>query len=190
MCLIMTIRPTTHDAILEAGYRLLSSNSGASMADIAEAAGVGRATLHRHFATREDLMSALAKRALKELSQAIETATKDAPSYTEGLRLALEAVIPLADRQAFLTLEAADHDIDIARAYEQERKETAAAFDAAKFEGSFAKDIPAEWMVAMYDAVIDAAWTLVRAEDATPKQAAKFAWRMLTAGLSGDADDR
>lgn len=183
------IRPTTYDAILEAGYRLLSTNRGTAMADITEVAGVGRATLHRHFSTREDLLSALAKLAHKDLSEAVEAATKDAKTYAEGLRLALDAVIPLADRQAFLTMEAADHDIEVARAFEADRRKTAAAFDAAKFEGSFADDIPTAWMVAMFDAVIGAAWELVLSGEATHKQAAAFAWRTLTNGLSGDKDD-
>lgn len=187
MCLIMKIRPTTHDAILEAGYQVLRTNSGASMAQIAEAAGVGRATLHRHFSTREDLFAALAKQAMRDLSEAVDAATKDAQSYAEGLHLALEAVVPLADRQTFLSQDAAAYDTAVARAYEADRAETFAAFEAAKTEGSFARDIPTEWLVQSYDNLIYAAWSMVRSGDATPKQAAAFAWRTLTIGLSGDA---
>lgn len=183
---MIRIRPTTYDAILEAGFHVLGANPGASMSDVADAAGVGRATLHRHFRTREDLLSALAIAAMKELSEAADAATADAQSYTEALRLGLEAVIPLANRQVFLTHEAAARDPAVAEAYEKDRAEVFDAFERAKAEGSFANDIPTEWLFQSYDALTYAAWEMVSAGDATPKQAAAFAWRTLTQGLSGD----
>ncbi len=189
ICLMIRIRPTTYDAILEAGFHVLGGNPGASMADVANAAGVGRATLHRHFRTREDLMSVLAIAAMKDLSEAADAATAEAESYTEALRLALEAVIPLANRQVFLTLEAAARDPAVAAAYEKDRTETFNAFEQAKAEGSFAKDIPTEWLFQSYDALTYAAWEMVSSGEATPKQAAAFAWRTLTSGLSGATND-
>jgi serine phosphatase RsbU (regulator of sigma subunit) len=60
-----TERPMRADAarsrarILEAAARLFDQDSRATMAQVAGAAGVGRSTLHRHFATRLDLARAL-----------------------------------------------------------------------------------------------------------------------------------
>jgi AcrR family transcriptional regulator len=47
------------DALVAAAVRVLNADPGASMARIAEAAGVGRATLHRRFASREALVEAI-----------------------------------------------------------------------------------------------------------------------------------
>jgi serine phosphatase RsbU (regulator of sigma subunit) len=49
--------------ILDAARRLLAENGDASMRAIADAAGLGRGTVHRHFATREELMDAVRQQA-------------------------------------------------------------------------------------------------------------------------------
>ena len=49
--------------IIDAARRLLADNGDASMRSIAEAAGLGRGTVHRHFQTREELMDAVRRQA-------------------------------------------------------------------------------------------------------------------------------
>ncbi len=49
--------------IMDAARRLLAENGDASMRAIAKAAGLGRGTVHRHFATREELMEAVRRQA-------------------------------------------------------------------------------------------------------------------------------
>ena len=79
-------RLPARQAIAEAGFELLSRNPGASLSEIAEHAGVGRATLHRHFASREALLIALAHQAIAEMDHAAEVACHDAPSHTDALK--------------------------------------------------------------------------------------------------------
>jgi serine phosphatase RsbU (regulator of sigma subunit) len=52
-----------HAKILDAARRLLAENREATMSAVAEAAGVGRGTVHRHFPTREDLLRAVRRQA-------------------------------------------------------------------------------------------------------------------------------
>src|ERR1700749_3496480 len=49
--------------ILDTARRLLADNGDASMRSIADAAGLGRGTVHRHFPTREELMDAVRRQA-------------------------------------------------------------------------------------------------------------------------------
>ena len=48
---------------MDAARRLLAANGDVTMRRIAEAAGLGRGTVHRHFATREALMDAVRRQA-------------------------------------------------------------------------------------------------------------------------------
>ena len=185
-----TIKPTSRQAIIEAAFETFNRRPGASLGDVAARAGVGRATLHRHFRSRDELIEVLAQEAMAELNAAVDAATADAPTHTEGLRLALAAIIPLADRQWFLAQEPVEPESEIARAYERDRAELATEIEAAKAEGAFAKTIPTAWIAETYENLIYAAWTMVRDGEATPAQAADLAWRTLTRGLQGDNFDR
>ena len=61
-------------AILEAAERVLAEDAGASMEQIAEAAGLTRITVHRRFANRQALLEALSVSAMQQLLDAIEEA--------------------------------------------------------------------------------------------------------------------
>lgn len=177
----MTLK--TRDAIVDAAFAVLSTRPGASLAEVAEAAQVGRATLHRHFRSREDLTGALARQAIVELRAAVDVATEDAESHTEGLRLALEAIVPLGARQWFLSSEGVEKDAEVATMLAEDHASLLREIEAARAEGAFAPNVPGAWIVQAYDAVIYAAWTMVRREEATPRQAAELAWRTLTSGM-------
>lgn len=170
-------------AIINAAFTVYATRPTATLADIARAAGVGRATLHRHFSGRDDLIRAMSRVALAELEDAVDTAVADAATYTDALRLAIDAMIPLAARQLFLANESLSSDPDLQAAFDQQRLEMTAAVDGAKTEGSFAADIPSDWIVRVFDNLIHAAWTSVAEGDATPRQAAALVWRTLTTGL-------
>ena len=184
MCLMSKIRPTSRDAILEAAFQTFNERPGASLAEIAEHAGVGRATLHRHFSSRETLMVALARTAMEELNAAVEAAVAEATSHTDALRRILAATIPLAARQWFLAHEPVMNDPQVAAAYKSDQTALFNAIEAAKSEGTFEKDIPSRWIAEAYEGLVFAGWAMVRDEELTPNQAAELAWRTLTGGLA------
>ena len=48
--------------LLDVAAAVLVSDPAASLAEVAEAAGIGRTTLHKHYATRDDLVRAVGSR--------------------------------------------------------------------------------------------------------------------------------
>ncbi|MEM6941478.1 MAG: helix-turn-helix domain-containing protein [Pseudomonadota bacterium] len=180
-----TARSKNRTAILEAAFAVFSERPGATLSDVAARADVGRATLHRHFPARADLMRALSRVAADELERAVEEATATARSAEEGLYLSLHAIVPLANRQWFLAQDWLDTDPDLAAAYEQDQEELRAAIEDAKDEGAFARDVPTTWLAEAYENLIYAAWSVVRSGEASPKDAADLAWRTLKTGLKG-----
>lgn len=178
------LKLTSQEAILEAAFQVFNEKPGASLGEVAERAGVGRATLHRHFSSRQALMVALAQTAIRELDLAVDAAVVDAKTHTEGLRLCLGAIVPLANRQWFLSHEQLSDDEALASAHKTSTEELITEIEAAKAEGSFDPDLPTTWIAEAYENLIFAAWTMVRDEELTPNQAADIAWRTFMKGVS------
>ena len=68
------------DAILETATRVLAASPTATLADVARAAGISRTTLFMRFATRDELLLALAVDAIDHIDAAIhKPRTKTCP---------------------------------------------------------------------------------------------------------------
>lgn len=178
-----TIRPSAEQSVIAAGFELLNENPKVSLADIASHAGVGRATLHRYFSSREDLIKAMAWAAIQEMDDAVEAACADVASYSDAMHRMLEALIPLGDRYQFLMREPVEDHADIAAEFAKQQDEMIEAINAAKKEGLFEQSIPTDWIVRTFDTILYAAWESVTAQETTPKQATDLAWRTLVHGM-------
>lgn len=177
------VRLNTKDSIVEAAFAVFSRDPSASLSEVAERAGVGRATLHRYFSSRDALVRSLALIAIKEMDAAVEEASVNAASAGEALRLSLQVLIPLGDRHGFLALEPLDSDPDIATEFKRLELETNELVEASKQEGLFESSVPTAWITQVFDSLLYGAWESVKAGKTTPSQAAELAWRTLTSGL-------
>lgn len=130
-------------------------------------------------------MVTLAETAIHEMNTAIEAAVADVQSHGEALRVMLDVLVPLGARHGFLWRERVEQDPGIAAAYAAEQAELRDEIKNAQAEGVFDPALPAAWIAEAYDAAVQAAWELVAAGEATPKQASDFAWRWLTHGCGG-----
>ena len=182
--MIVNPRPTARDALLNAAAELLSRNPGAPLAEIAAMAGVGRATLHRHFASRDDLIRALALDALERLERATAHLSPETSQARDFLYQLLEALLPLGDRAHFLASEpAAFTDPEIKAVYDRQLKDLAELVGWLKAEGEIAAEVPTAWAVAVIDSQIYAAWSAVQAGAIARRDAPDLLFRTLLRGL-------
>jgi AcrR family transcriptional regulator len=96
------VRGRTRRAILAAAAAVLARHRGATMADIAEAAEVGRTTLHRYFPDRETLIAAVIEDSWRTVEHAVRDAAVDQGPPTEAMRRLVSAMVATGDRMLFL----------------------------------------------------------------------------------------
>jgi AcrR family transcriptional regulator len=95
-------RDRTRRAILGAAASVLARDRAATLADIAAAAQVGRSTLHRHFADREELVGAAIEDSLATLDRSVADAALDQGPPLEAIRRLVAAMVDVGDRLLFL----------------------------------------------------------------------------------------
>jgi TetR/AcrR family transcriptional repressor of mexCD-oprJ operon len=96
-----------------AGHLLANAAELPSMAEVAKAAGVGRATLYRYFPTREVLVGAMADAALAETEELLRAAEFDNIELREGLLRFARVMIGARSKFEFLdgALPVSMHDV-------------------------------------------------------------------------------
>ena len=176
------LRPPVKEAIIDAAIDTLARNPGASLSEIAARAGVGRASLHRHFSSRGHLVTAITLQCMDEIDAATDEAVAGARTARERLSRMLEVVIPLGDRYHFLAAEVFD-DAALRARHEVDLEWLGGLVDDLKEEGAMAPDVPRGWAVANIDALVWLAWSEVAAGNLAPADAAGLAFRTLLQGL-------
>ncbi|ADD43972.1 TetR/AcrR family transcriptional regulator [Stackebrandtia nassauensis] len=140
--------------IAVAALRLLNAKPTASMADIAAAAGVSRATLHRHFAGREELVRLLGELSIESWREALDNAdidTATASGDAAQLRSALEVLCGQLVRDAYehgfaLTEPSFETDDEMVAASEVQQNRELAFYAAAQKAGVVRDDMSATWI--------------------------------------------
>lgn len=169
-------------SIIEAGIKTLLANPSAGMSEIAQTAGVGRATLYRHFKSREALIQRLAMICFEETEVALKPY-----EHLEG-RTAIEAIIdalmPMGDRFRFLVnlWSYAAEDAEFMRIDAESAQEMAWLVDQAKSNGEIAADLPTAWVVEFFDGTLTAGWMLAERGDVTTAEAAVYVKRSFFRG--------
>ncbi|HWH95776.1 MAG TPA: helix-turn-helix domain-containing protein [Baekduia sp.] len=89
-------------AVLDAAVALLAQRPQATMQEVAEASGLGRTTVYRHFQRRQDLIDALVGEVVREAGETVAEALREASSARELFCGLGPRIIALGDRYRFL----------------------------------------------------------------------------------------
>ena len=92
----------TRAGILAATASVLARNRSATLPDIANAAGVGRTTLHRYFADRERLIHEATQDSIRVIDETIAQAATDQGPALDAMHRYINAVVSSGDRILFL----------------------------------------------------------------------------------------
>jgi AcrR family transcriptional regulator len=141
-------------AILEAAERVLADDAGASMEQIAEAAGLTRITVHRRFANRQALLEALTLSAKQQLIEAIEEARPDSAPALVALYRVTANVLRVKNSWRYTLSHAAPHSEAAAALWAEIDAYTVQLMTRAQNEGILAQDTDLDWVRQVYYALL------------------------------------
>ena len=170
----MAAEPTDHrraiaqrnvQAILDAAENLLQEGASASIAAVAARAGVSRVTVYAHFSSREAVLEAVVERTVARAAVAFDEATAGAATAVEALERAIRASwLELSRFAAIAEAAAAQLSPDALRGtHESGYAHARRMFEAGMEAGEFRSDVPVEWLLSVYHALLHAAGDDVRA---------------------------
>ena len=169
--------------LLDVVAEVLLAQPGASLAEVAEAAGISRTTLHKHYATRDDLVRAVGLRATEIYEQAVDRVA-DEPGTEAGLRQLLAAMIESGPQLAFLWRNPVlDEDHELTQRYIDAEKRCLAVLDRARSAGLIAASTPDWWMLQMVNSLVYTAAESVQYGKLAPLDAPDLALSTLLHGL-------
>ncbi len=150
------------EQVLRSAAALLTRKSTATMDEVAKAAGIGRATLHRHFAGRDALVRALENLGIQEFEAALDAAALDEGPSEQALRRLIAAVESSAGLLSFLVTENQLFEGDeVNEGWNRLDARVSAFFRRGQERGEFRIDLTPAWLTeALYGLVSTGAWAV------------------------------
>ncbi|MFJ9772951.1 TetR/AcrR family transcriptional regulator [Kitasatospora sp. NPDC101157] len=153
---------TDRDTVLEAAVGVLSRRPTAHLDEIARAAGISRATLHRLFPGRDALIRDVGRLGLQRFAAALDTAAVEEGDARTALRRLVDAAVPDAMLCAFLAGENQLYeDGEINDLWEVQIDRLHALFLRGQRQGVFRIELSAAWLSeAFFDLVAGIGWAI------------------------------
>lgn len=167
------------ERILDATAELLARNPGASLEQVAEQAGVSRATVYHHFAGRDAVLDALTERSITEVASAVRSARPEDGPATEAIERVLRAAWQVIGRYRGLVIV---NPRRLQRAELRARLGPAlgpirALLRRGQGSGEFDPELPVEWTIGVITDLVHAASQQVSAGAMRPSAAERILLR-------------
>lgn len=182
--MIKTRTTKTKTALFEAACSLFACGDTPSLTEIAAKANISRASLHRHFSTREQFLNEMALWALRSLEQAGLNASLKAKSFEAAFWLIIDALIPLGDRYHFLLREGQMlTQPKVKKSIAKNNQEMMGLIARLQEIGVLNPEFPPAWINSVVDALIYCAWEQVQRGDLAPNAASPLVRHTLLSGF-------
>lgn len=160
-------------AVMEAALELYTFHPNASLDDVAARAGVGRATLFRHFPNRTALLRAAGAHVIAELDAALVVASIPADATPQQhlrslLAVMVDAGLPL--HAVFGMAELAE-DAELQAALQVLDRHIEPVVAECRAAGLFDAHVPPAWIEAAFDGLLYAAWAAIHKGTLAPAHA-------------------
>ncbi|HEV7709995.1 MAG TPA: helix-turn-helix domain-containing protein [Asanoa sp.] len=140
--------------VLRAGARLLADDPSTPLSAIASAAGVDRTTVHRRFANREALLSAVFEAKLDSSGRVLDEARLTAAPVAVALHRYVEGIIPVSREWPVDTRRMMRDDPVASRRAEEQSARLDAFVQRAADEGLLRQDVAPAWARAVLDRLV------------------------------------
>ncbi|WP_206323235.1 TetR/AcrR family transcriptional regulator [Streptomyces sp. HNM0574] len=170
---------------------LLTRRPTASMDEIARAAGMSRATLHRQFAGRDALIRALEELGLRQLTDVLDAARVEEGPADDAVRRVVAEAEPVAGFLAFLLTENQLFESGaVNEGWQRIDERFEALFRRGQQQGVFRIDLTAAWLTeALYALITAGAWAVQDGRVAARDSGRMTAELLLGGALRGSARD-
>lgn len=165
-------RSRTRRAIIDAAVEVLSERPSAALSDVADAAGVARSTLHRYFADRAELVTALNEHAIERADAAVAEAAIDHGAPADAMRRLARSYFELGPIMLLLTSgKLGDDGDELWSRFESEDDPMMGMIRRGLADGTFDPAFDADWIRGAFWAMVYTGWEVV-SEGHMPRQAA------------------
>jgi AcrR family transcriptional regulator len=163
-----------NEQILDAAADVLSKRPDATLASIANAAGISRTTIFNKYPTRDDLIQALGVDALERIGRVMaQVPIGEVGDVPMVMAEVTHGLMPLAPRTAFLRfVPGLSNDLD--HHWQRVVTPLAVYIATAQAVGRLRADQPARWLVASYIGLLFAAWDEISEGELGATQAARL----------------
>ena len=145
----------THERILHAATAELTVDPSAGMDAIAQRAGIGRATLYRHFATRDELIAALRELFLDRMEAAADASIAETDPRT-AVMVFIEAIMRAAAETCTLTEATPPEDAPDSRSQIAIDRAITTFIDRARENDCLQDGVDAAWAFTVGKALVNA----------------------------------
>ncbi len=142
-------------AVLRTGARLLAEDPSTSLSAIAGAAGVDRTTVHRRFATREALLSAVFQAKIDSAEQVLDDARLPEAPVAVALHRYVEGIIPVSREWPVDTRRMMQEDPAARTRRAEQSKRLDDFLQRAADEGHLRPEVPVAWARIVLDELVD-----------------------------------
>ncbi|MDJ0345024.1 TetR/AcrR family transcriptional regulator [Streptomyces sp. H10-C2] len=148
------------EQVLRDAADLLTRRATASMDDIAKAAGISRATLHRHFPGRDALVRALGLLGIAQMDERLDAARIEEGDPVEAVRRLIDEAMPVSGFLAFLYGENQLYDLpEVNEGWARVDERVSALFRRGQEQGLFRYDLTPTWLgEALYALIAASGW--------------------------------